>query len=76
VTGFAGILVVIGFIGQFIPIFPGKIVLFAGLVILSMYSPTVHAWIKRRLGKYPKLESAADRFRNTVIKLLHRRGGQ
>jgi hypothetical protein len=72
ITVFAGVLILIGMIGQFIPIFPGKIVLFAGLLILSMYAPSVHAWVKQRLSSHPRLESLADRFRNRLIRLFHK----
>ena len=72
ITGFALVLVVIGLVGQFIPLFPGKIVLASGLLMLSMYAPSVHAWVKQRLGNYPRLESIADRFRNRLINLFHK----
>lgn len=72
VSIFAGFLIVIGFIGQFIPLFPGRTLLFIGVVILSLYSPTLHAWMKRKTANYPKVQSFTDRVRNRLINLIHK----
>jgi len=72
VTVVAGFLIVVGLLGQFVPIFPGKTLLLLGLLMLSLYSPTVQAWVERRVAKYPKLQSRAARLRNRLIHLIHK----
>ena len=66
------LLFVVGAVGSFIPIFPGRTTMAAGLVLLSVHSPTLHAWVKRKTQKYPRLQSSADRTRNWLIRRLHR----
>ena len=70
-TAVAGALVVIGFVGMFVPLFPGRTLLFVGLIILSLYSPAVHAFVKRKTANHPRLQSFADRARNRLIHLFH-----
>ncbi|MDB5237015.1 MAG: hypothetical protein JWL88_117 [Parcubacteria group bacterium] len=67
IISFAVLLVAIGQIGLVIPIFPGLLFTIPGLLLLSLYSPTVYATLKRRLANHPKLESFTDRGRNWLI---------
>jgi uncharacterized membrane protein YbaN (DUF454 family) len=63
----AVLLIAIGQAGLLIPIFPGLLFTVPGLVLLSLYSPTMYRFLKQRVSDHPKLESFADRVRNWLI---------
>lgn len=67
----AGILLIFSVIGSFIPLFPAKTVAAPSLILLSMYSPTVYAYMKRKSQNYPRIQSILDRIRNWTIHKLH-----
>ena len=60
-------LILIGQIGLLIPIFPGLLFTVPGLVLLSLYSPTIYRKLKQRVSGHPKIESLTDRTRNWLI---------
>jgi hypothetical protein len=64
------LLVLVGQLGILIPVFPGLALTIPGLILLSLYSPTIYKTLKRKTAGHPKLESAADRSRNWLIKLI------
>jgi hypothetical protein len=71
VIAIASLLLVIGAIGMFIPLFPGRLVATPGLVILSLYSPSIYNRLKRYSQDHPRIQSALDRIRNWLIRRLH-----
>ncbi|HEY0010454.1 MAG TPA: hypothetical protein VGB97_00900 [Candidatus Paceibacterota bacterium] len=65
------LLIIIGIVSTPLPGFPSRITMLIGLVLLSISSPSVYAWVKRRTQKYPRIQSFADRFRNRVINFIY-----
>lgn len=55
-----------------IPIFPGRATMVMGLVLLSVHSPTLHRWLKRKTQKHPRIQRFADRTRNWLIRRTYR----
>ncbi|OGC82851.1 hypothetical protein A3D68_02625 [Candidatus Adlerbacteria bacterium RIFCSPHIGHO2_02_FULL_52_17] len=54
-----GILFLIfGVIGLVLPFLQGILFLAIGLMLLSLFSPTLREWLERHTRKYPKLHSA------------------
>ncbi|HEX8591630.1 MAG TPA: hypothetical protein VF696_02710 [Candidatus Paceibacterota bacterium] len=72
VTVFGILLFFVGAVGMFIPLFPGRTTMLLALILLSVQSPTVHAWVKRKTQKYPRIQSRSDRIRNWVINRVHK----
>lgn len=70
----AVIFVAIGLLGIFVPLLPGIVILAPALILLSIYSPSAYAFLKRRTQKHPRLQSMMDRVRNKAITTLHRKG--
>ena len=64
------VLLLIGFAGIFIPVLPGSLFTIPGLVLLSIYSPTMYKSLQRRVQKSPRIQSGVDRVRNWLINLV------
>jgi hypothetical protein len=67
------VLIAIGSVGILIPLFPGLVILIPGIMLLSLYSPTVYKRLKRKVSGHPKAESITDRTRNWLINLIRPR---
>ena len=61
----------IALIGLLIPLIPTSLIAIPGFILLSLYSPTVYAFLKRKTQDYPKIQSRMDRIRNALINLIH-----
>ncbi len=58
-------------IGLLIPLLPTSLIAIPGLILLSLYSPTVYAFLKQKTQSHPKLQSRMDRIRNAFINFIH-----
>lgn len=63
--------IVIALIGLLIPLIPTSLIAIPGFILLSLYSPTVYAFLKKKTQDYPKVQSRMDRIRNSLINLIH-----
>lgn len=68
IVAIAFVLILIGLAGLLIPIFPGLLFLVPGVLLLSLYSPTVYRAVKQRVSDHPKMQSRIDRMRNWLIR--------
>ncbi len=71
ITCLAFFFIGIAVIGLLIPLIPTSVIAIPGLLLLSLYSPTVYSFMKRKTQDYPKLQSRMDRMRNTIIHFIH-----
>ena len=61
----------IALIGLLIPLIPTSLIAIPGFILLSLYSPTVYAFLKKKTQDYPKVQSRMDCIRNSLINLIH-----
>jgi uncharacterized protein len=57
-------LVLLGFVGLFLPFLQGILFLVLGVALLSLASETVHNAVSRTLQRWPKLQERMRRFRH------------
>lgn len=57
----AGIFIILGLLGLFLPFLQGIIFLIIGISLLSVSSPTFKTWIDKRLERFPKAKARFDR---------------
>ncbi len=64
-------LIIVAIVGLLIPLIPTSLVAIPGLLLISLYSPTVYSFMKRKTQGSPKLQSRMDRMRNWLINFIH-----
>lgn len=47
--------IILGIVGLALPFLQGFLFLIIGVLLLSIYSPSLRQWIERRTTKYPKV---------------------
>jgi uncharacterized membrane protein YbaN (DUF454 family) len=57
----ATLFLLIGLAGLVLPVLQGWLFLALSLILFSMYSPSLRAWIDRHTEKYPRLHSVVGR---------------
>lgn len=62
----------LGIVGLFLPILQGGLSLALGFALLSIASQTVHLWLRRLLGRWPKLWRRMEKLRRRLRRWLHR----
>jgi uncharacterized membrane protein YbaN (DUF454 family) len=65
-------LVLLGIAGLFLPILQGGLSLALGFALLSVASQTVHLWLRRVMGRWPKLWRRMEKLRRRLRGWLHR----
>lgn len=73
VISIAVLLIAVGQVMILIPFIPGLALTVPGLVLLSLYSPTIYKTLKQKLAGHPKIESVTDRVRNWLINRIRPR---
>ncbi|WP_119343897.1 hypothetical protein [Facilibium subflavum] len=68
--GLALICFFIAFLGALLPIIPGFVFFFLGIIILSWSIPFVQRWLHKLLHKFPKLEKHVLKAENRLKKWL------
>lgn len=66
------LLVLIGIVGLFLPVLQGGLSLALGFALLSIASPTVHLWLRKLMGRWPKLWRRMEKLRRRLRGWLHR----
>ena len=69
------LLILIGIVGLFLPVLQGGLSLALGLALLSIGSQTIHLWLRRSMGRWPKLWRRMEKLRRGVHRWLHRPDG-
>lgn len=64
------IFIILGLIGLVLPFLQGFLFLAIGLIILSLYSPSLRDFIDRHTVKYPSLHRMFGKANEWVIKVL------
>lgn len=66
------VFLVVGVIGLVLPVLQGVLFIAIGLILLSLYSPTVRVWMDRRTLRFPKLHKAVREIEEWVVKIIGR----
>lgn len=61
VLSVATLFLVVGVAGLVLPVLQGWFFLALSLILFSMYSPGLRAWIERHTVKYPKIHAMVDK---------------
>jgi len=60
----------LGVAGLVLPILQGVIFLVAGVILLSIASPTIRSWTERHTRKYPKVHSVFEKMEKRIISII------
>lgn len=66
----AVIFILLGLAGLVLPFLQGFLFLAIGLLLLSLYSPSVREWMDRHTVKYPKLHQLVLRAEGWVVGII------
>ncbi len=66
------IFVLLGIAGLALPFLQGFLFLAIGLLLLSLYSPTLRAWVDRHTVKYPKLHAMVAKAESWIVRIIGR----
>ena len=69
------VLIAIGVVGLFLPVLQGGLSLALGFALLSIGSPTIHLWLRRSMGRWPRLWRRMEKLRRGLHRWLHRNAG-
>lgn len=61
-------LIVLGFLGLFLPVLQGVLFLALGLLLLSVDIPVVHRWVEKLEGGHPHLGPKIKKWREIFLK--------
>ncbi len=64
--------ILLGLAGLVLPFLQGFLFLALGLLLLSLYSPSLRAWIDKNTVRYPKLHQAVLKVEGWVVKIIGR----
>jgi uncharacterized membrane protein YbaN (DUF454 family) len=67
-----GMFIILGVIGLALPFLQGFLFIIIGLILLSLYSPTVRAWVDVHTKWSPKLHGAIERIEEWVVEIIGR----
>jgi uncharacterized protein len=60
----------LGVVGLVLPVLQGWLFIAIGLLLLSMYSPRLRAWIDTHTVKYPKLHAFVKKAEDWVVRVV------
>ncbi len=66
----AVLFIVLGLVGLVLPFLQGFLFLAIGILLLSLYSPTVRHWLDTHTVKYPKLHRFVGKAEAWVVKIF------
>ena len=64
--------IIFGLVGLVLPFLQGFLFLAIGLLLLSLYSPTIRAWMDKHTVRYPKLHAMVAKAEEWVVKVIGR----
>ncbi len=67
-------LLVLGFLGLFLPVLQGVLFIVVGLVILSRHAPWAERLLARFKARYPRMGDVFTRAENLAERWIHRLG--
>jgi uncharacterized protein len=67
------IMILLGIIGLFLPILQGVLFIIIGLVLFSIGSNKVKAWIDIRLEKFPRIKEIFNRHHANITDTINKR---
>lgn len=66
------IFVLMGILGLVLPFLQGFLFLAVGLILISIYSPTLRGWIKTQARPYPRFYAAVEKAEAWIMKNIGR----
>lgn len=70
VVGLGIFFLLVGVAGLVLPVLQGWFFLAIGILLLSLYSPKLRAWIDRNTTKYPRLHGFIDKANSWVVRVV------
>lgn len=70
VVGLGVFFILLGLVGLVLPILQGWLFLAIGILLLSVYSPKLRAWVDRNTAKYPKLNIVVEKANSWVVRVV------
>lgn len=64
--------IVLGIVGLALPFLQGFLFLAIGILLLSLYSPALRAWVDRRSKPYPKAHAALLKAEGWILRVIGR----
>ncbi len=62
--------IILGIIGLVLPFLQGFLFLAIGIILLSLYSPSLREWVDRRTKPYPKLHAMVLKAEDWVVSVI------
>lgn len=66
------IFVLLGLLGFALPLLQGFLFLAIGLILLSLYSPTIRMWMDVHTKRHPKLHALVQKVEEWIVKVIGR----
>ncbi|MDO8518131.1 MAG: PGPGW domain-containing protein [bacterium] len=66
------IFIILGLVGLVLPFLQGFLFIAIGLLLLSLYSPTIRDWMDKHTKKYPKLHTMVQKAEEWMIRIIGR----
>jgi len=66
------IFVVLGLVGLVLPFLQGFLFIAVGLLLLSLYSPTIRDWMDKHTKRYPTLHTMVQKVEGWIVGIIGR----
>ena len=66
----ACLFLILGVVGLVLPFLQGVLFLIIGLMLLSVYSPTIRGWVDRIAAKHPHLEQVVTKVDSFIERII------
>lgn len=66
------IFVLLGLVGLVLPFLQGFLFIAIGLLLLSLYSPTIREWMDKHTKRYPKLHAVVQKAEGWIVGIIGR----
>ncbi len=66
------VFIALGIVGLALPFLQGFLFLAIGILLLSLYSPTLRAWVDRRSKPYPKVHAVVLKAEGWILRVIGR----
>lgn len=68
----ACVFIILGIIGLVLPFLQGFLFLAVGILLLSLYSPSLRTWMDKHTVRYPKLHQAVLKVEGWIVQIIGR----
>ena len=64
------VFIILGIIGLVLPFLQGFLFIALGVILLSLYSPSMREWLEKHTRKVPKLHALIEKIEGWVVRVI------